>query len=954
LLQNDGFELSGYPYSTAPLNWNTNLWSPSAQLFHDNTTRHSGFSSAKITAATPNDAWFSQEATIDANAFYLLTGWIKTENVSVGAGANLSLVGTWTHTQGLLGTNNWTRVSLWFNSGSSTRITIGARLGYWAGTSSGTAWFDDLRLTRITPDGPHPRWKILVLIYDKTDAVVTDTAGVRHHMLGAMTSAEIERATLAATQFVQTDIPALTSGNMIPELTIRYPDHALTQLDAFGQAWWPSPANTASDRDPAFDSVIVIWDPRVVDQYTGTGYWIGGGAGLTPPMNTGQTYATIIIEATGYGHRNVFKHEWGHSILFYFDAAGTAPKPTVTNHVNINQYLHWPTGDNYVWVDETDANQIPNSIYNNESGFTHDYYSGTTATADEPTRRLGITPEAWMLGGPVTKPGAPSGPPPVITCSADIVVSKDRRSPCSAPVLVTLPTISDACESDLTPVGTRSDGLPLYGRYPCGQTVITWTATTSENLTSSCQQVVTVTDDEPPVFVQIPPPVSVTTGPGATSCGAVVEDSQLVSTTGGANPVTLDPTGDVRDPSSSLQNDIVSSKATFDRGSLTFTVTFAEKVFPASSGNERALTGFIEIDTDQNPGTGHRSIVHIAGPQDGSVALNLGVDYRINLTSESWHPGFVEVNDWWVDDSVMGTVPILFTDNSFTFTVPLVMLGGDNGLVNYGMAVGVGFIGTDRLPNGADSAVSVAVSDLIAIDNGAGVTISRIGVPANNLFSVGETLITYTATDVNGNTASVTQTVTVVDNTPPVISQVAASPSILWPPNRDMVDVTVTYEAADNCAILESWLSVSSNQPGDSSISDWEVVDAHHVRLRAARSARWGERLYTVTITAKDIHGNLSTQTATVIVPQSKGQRGTFTVQHAGELLMAASIARPEYCLAPEFLGKLIPPLGETIEEDRRVEKQWVEQISERSVELLQAAAIKVTCVVKGGDKDKT
>ena len=82
----------------------------------------------------------------------------------------------------------------------------------------------------------------------------------------------------------------------------------------------------------------------------------------------------------------------------------------------------------------------------------------------------------------------------------------------------------------------------------------------------------------------------------------------------------------------------------------------------------------------------------------------------------------------------------------------------------------------------------------------------------------------------------------------------------------------VTYEATDNCAILESWLSVSSNQPGDGSSLDWEVVDAHHVRLRAVRSARWGERLYTITITAKDIHGNLSTQNVTVRVPQSKGQ----------------------------------------------------------------------------------
>ena len=520
LLKNGGFELPVETPSAGPLNWSTNQWLPIAQFSRDDGNAHSGASSVRITAATVNDAWFLQELTIEPDTYYMLTGWIKTENVSSGAGANLSLIGTWTHTEGLSGTNGWTHVSLWFNSGSSTQIIIGARLGYWGGPSAGSAWFDDLSLTPIKPDGTHPRWKILALIYDRTDAVVTDTGGVRHHMVGGMTQAEVDRAALAVTQFSETDIPALTSGNMIPELTIRYPEHALTQLDPFGQGWWPSPANTLPDRDPAFDSVIVIWDPRVVDQYTGTRYWIGAAAGLTAPMGVSQTYATIIVEATGYGHRNVFKHEWGHSILFYFDAVGTAPKPTVTNHSDVNQYVHWPTGVGYVWVDETNANPIPNSIYNNESGFTHDYYSGTTATADQPTRRLGITPEAWMLGGPVTKPAVPS-----------------------------------------------------------------------------------------------------------------------------------------------------------------------------------------------------------------------------------------------------------------------------------------------------------------------------------------------------------------FDDTPPVISGAAASPSTLWPPNHSMVDVTVSYEAADNCAILETRLSVSSNEPavGDA-ISDWEIVDAHHVRLRAERSGLWGERIYTITITAKDVQGNLSSQNVSVSVPQSKGK----------------------------------------------------------------------------------
>ena len=115
-----------------------------------------------------------------------------------------------------------------------------------------------------------------------------------------------------------------------------------------------------------------------------------------------------------------------------------------------------------------------------------------------------------------------------------------------------------------------------------------------------------------------------------------------------------------------------------------------------------------------------------------------------------------------------------------------------------------------------------------------------------------------------------TQTVTVVDDTPPVMSRVTASPSTLWPPNRDVVDVVVNYEAVDNCAMFETTLSVSSNEPVSVGTgSDWEIVDAHHVRLRAQRSARSGDRIYTITINATDVHGNSSSQVVTVRVPRS-------------------------------------------------------------------------------------
>ncbi len=77
---------------------------------------------------------------------------------------------------------------------------------------------------------------------------------------------------------------------------------------------------------------------------------------------------------------------------------------------------------------------------------------------------------------------------------------------------------------------------------------------------------------------------------------------------------------------------------------------------------------------------------------------------------------------------------------------------------------------------GADSSgCSVAIEDselgeaTATDDCPSGVTITRTGVPAGGVFPKGTTVITYTATDTSGLQATATQTVTVVDDTKPII-----------------------------------------------------------------------------------------------------------------------------------------------------------------------------------------
>ena len=137
-------------------------------------------------------------------------------------------------------------------------------------------------------------------------------------------------------------------------------------------------------------------------------------------------------------------------------------------------------------------------------------------------------------------------------------------------------------------------------------------------------------------------------------------------------------------------------------------------------------------------------------------------------------------------------------------------------------------------------------------------------------FGLGPHSVTLTATDSRGASSSCTATVTVVDTTGPTISGLSANPSVIWPPNKKMVLITVNYTISDNCSSgATGVLSVSSNE---GSPSDWEIIDSHHVKLRADRSGNGSGRIYLIKITSTDGSGNSSNATVAVTVPHDQGK----------------------------------------------------------------------------------
>lgn len=141
---------------------------------------------------------------------------------------------------------------------------------------------------------------------------------------------------------------------------------------------------------------------------------------------------------------------------------------------------------------------------------------------------------------------------------------------------------------------------------------------------------------------------------------------------------------------------------------------------------------------------------------------------------------------------------------------------------------------------------------------------------------LGTNIVTVLVTDTATNNSTCSTTVTVVDTTRPVIVSAAANPSVLWPPNHQMVAVQVRAQANDICgAAIWKIIRIRSNElvnghaDGKTS-ADWVITGDHTVNLRAEHSGSETGRIYSIIIQATDTSGNLSeTKAVSVSVPKS-------------------------------------------------------------------------------------
>ncbi len=388
---------------------------------------------------------------------------------------------------------------------------------------------------------------------------------------------------------------------------------------------------------------------------------------------------------------------------------------------------------------------------------------------------------------------------PSISCAG--AVSADAATgACSANVSYTAATATGT-----TPTITYSH--ESGSSFSVGVTTVTATATNGCG-TANCSFTVTVNDTQNPTITA---PVNVTVNANSGACNATGYDLGSATTADncGVASVTSDDAG------------------TYNVGTHTITWTVTDV-----NGNTATATQTITVVDNQNP--------TITAPANVTVNANSGAcnatGYDLGSATTADNCGVASVTSDDAGTYNVGTHTITWTvtdvnGNSATATQTITVVDNQNPTITAPANV------TVNANSGACNATGYDLGSATTADNCgvASVTSDDAGT-----YNVGTHNITWTVTDVNGNTATATQTITVVDNQNPVASCQNYTLNLSGG-SGSITASNVNNGSSDNCGIASMTVSPSTFTCANAGAN-------------------------TVTLTVTDVNGNVSTCDATVTV----------------------------------------------------------------------------------------
>lgn len=442
----------------------------------------------------------------------------------------------------------------------------------------------------------------------------------------------------------------------------------------------------------------------------------------------------------------------------------------------------------------------------NDPGQCGAIVSFTVSAAGSPTPVVTVSPAPGTLFpiGTTTVTATATNSCGTATCSFTVTVL-DNEVPSITVSDATFPTDAGACHATVASpgasaadncamaslVGTRGDGAALTDPFPQGTTTITWLATDASGNTAGATQYVMVADTEHPTMTA-PASLTLATGPGSLTCGVDVGNAAL------GTPVASD------NCAVSVTVEGIPAGSFFPVGTTAITYTATDP-----SGNTAVATQTVTVVDDTPPWVSGGESIHETDPGScGTTITTFGLAMSDNC-------GVASVTDARDDGLALGdpfpvgltTITHTITDihgNTATGTSRIVVEDHEAPRVAVPAAVQA-VTGPGARVCGA--VISDAALGQPAVTDNCSATLTRAGVPEGNLFPVGATTITWTATDPSGNATVVTQTVAVVDDTPPTL---AVPPALTLATGPDatgcglaVTDATLDVAAAeDNCSVV--------------------------------------------------------------------------------------------------------------------------------------------------------
>lgn len=172
----------------------------------DSDVKYSEMKSYKVENKDYNDAMFYKTIQVEPNTPYRVTCKVKTENVEneeqkyIG-GAQIAIRGSTECSESVIGSTDWTTLTLMFNSKNRTSVDIGFRLGGYNEKSKGTAWFSDFKIEEGSLD-TDKTWNVACFLIRTVDVNV-NLNNARTHIKVQMTDDDIRN--------VQSNMQRLTS-----------------------------------------------------------------------------------------------------------------------------------------------------------------------------------------------------------------------------------------------------------------------------------------------------------------------------------------------------------------------------------------------------------------------------------------------------------------------------------------------------------------------------------------------------------------------------------------------------------------------------------------------------------------------------------------------------------------------------------------------------------------------